>query len=263
MRDEVRAEQDLLLLAHERELCEQLVGEGALERACLLSLRPGAGGRDAEDWTEQLLSAYLAYAARRGWKAQILEESRNEMHGLRSITLQLSGGYGLLRAEEGSHRVQHLSRFGVQGKRQTSFAGVSVLPVITRPESVLQLSEVQFTVSAGSSKGGQHANKAHTNVRALHLPTGLTAFSGGRSQLQNRKAALSVLAARVAEQLTPEREEARVQAGFGHRRRSYSLHPYLQVLDQRAGLKSSAVNRVLGGEMDELSRRALWQQLPR
>lgn len=254
--------QRVLLLQAQEEL---LSGQEHATRPALLTVRAGAGGVDAEDWAQTLMSMYLALSQGRGWKIQLLEQTEGREGGLRSATLQFKGrgAYPLLRHEHGSHRVAHHSRFGQQGKRQTSFAAVEVLPDLGTGASRLDLSEVEISTYAGSSKGGQHANRSSTNVRAVHRPTGLSAKSQGRSLTQNRENALRVLAARVAaereRQQQADRSQNNVSAGFGQRIRSYTFTPYQMVQDGRVGFKSRKLDDFLqaGPEMQDLMWRLL------
>jgi peptide chain release factor 2 len=229
----------------------------------LLCVRAGAGGVDAEDFCETLTAMYAGFAARMGWKVMMINRSDGREGGLRQVTMRVRGfgAYGLLAGEHGSHRVAHHSRFGTRGKRQTSFCSVEVLPWTESPERQLRMSDVAITTYAGSSKGGQRANKVATNVRAVHTPTGLSAVSQGRSLEANRQAALGVLAVRVLahEQALAEAQRSgqTVNAGFGGRVRSYTFTPYQQVRDERIGLKTSQLQDILAGNLDEIAWRLL------
>lgn len=234
----------------------------------VLCVRAGAGGVDAEDFTRTLIGMYIAYAQRRGWKITELEVTAGREGGVRSWTAQVSGhgAYGLLAAEHGAHRVAHHSRFGRRGKRQTSFASVEVLPWEPQAANELNVNDVRLDAYAGSSKGGQHANRSHTNIRAVHVPTQISAVSQGRSLTQNRQAALTVLAARVAALHADRQAAARsaqtVSAGFGGRVRSYTFTPYQLVCDERCGYKSRKLDALLSGDLDDLTRSLLlWRRL--
>lgn len=224
-----------------RALVRALALVGPHDRcAALVTVRAGAGGADARDWAAQLTSMYIAWAGRAGRRCALLDERHGE-GGLRSATLRIGGphAHGLLRGESGVHRVSHLSRFGAQGKRQTSFAAVEVIPQIPAGKRALDLGAVRIDTYRASGPGGQHRNTTDSAVRATHEPSGICAHaSGERSQHANRAAALTLLAARVAAhedaerdaQLRAQRSEAPSPA-FGGRRRSYVLHPYTAVSD--------------------------------
>ena len=230
----------------------------------MLTVRAGAGGVDAEDWAQKLAGMYLSFAARRGWKVQTVELTDGREDGLRSGSWIITGAraFGLLRGEHGAHRVAHHSRFGARGKRQTSFAAVEVLPWRARPPAgVLEERDIEITTYAGSSKGGQHANRSATNVRAVHRPTAISAVSQGRSLEQNKQRALAVLAQRVQARRAEDEQAAQsgvaVSAGFGGRVRSYVFTPYQLVKDERCGFKSRRLDAALAGDLDEL----MWELL--
>jgi peptide chain release factor 2 len=233
-----------------------LIGKDRLGSA-LVTLRAGAGGVDAEDWCRRLAGMYLKLCERRGWKAEVIYEREGREGGLRQLSIRIGSpvSYGLLASEHGTHRVAHHSRFGARGKRQTSFCAVEVVRELPRPRSMLAREHVDLTTFAGSSKGGQHANRSSTNVRLTHRPTGITAQATGRSQHRNLEAAWSVLAARVqahAERAAEEVKGGPVDAGFGGRIRSYTFTPYRLVADDRVSWKSRRLDQVLDGELDEL-----------
>lgn len=229
---------------------------------CLLTVRAGAGGLDAEDWALTLTGMYQAYAGRRGLRWQEIDRADGREDGVRQITVKVTGpgALGLLRGEEGAHRIAHHSRFGSRGKRQTSFAAVEVMPWAAPRERRLDRADIEISAFAGSSKGGQHANRSATNIRVRHLPTGITATSLGRSQTQNTEAAISVLTARVARH--QQQEEARrrgepVDATFGYRVRSYTSTPYQLVSDDRVSYKTRRLQAVLAGDLDDIVLRLL------
>lgn len=227
-------------------------------------MRAGAGGVDAEDWTAQVLAMTCGWALKRNWKLEAVDRREGREGGLRHATVKINGprAFGLLRSLHGAHRVAHHSRFGGQGKRQTSFCAVEVLPVTPVRRGGVRDSDVEITTFAGSSKGGQHANRSSTNVRARHRPTGITATATGRSQAQNRQAATAVLLARVIEheRRTVEPAADQVAAGFGDRARSYVFTPYRLVRDERTATKTTRLHDVMGGDLDELAlEHLLWQ----
>lgn len=229
----------------------------------LVCVRAGAGGADAEDVCQTLAGMYQRFFEQQKWKVQPVAVTEGRDGGLRSWTVRVAGrgAWALLAGEHGAHRVAHHSRFGGQGKRQTSFASVEVLPYAPDAVRALNMDDVQVTCYAGSSKGGQHANRSQTNVRMVHRPTGLSAVSQGRSLQANRKQALEVLAARVADHDRRRAAQARtgemVSAGFGGRARSYVFTPYQLVCDDRAQFKSRRLEQILDGDLYELCVRLL------
>lgn len=227
----------------------------------ILSVHSGQGGTEAMDWAAMLKRMYLRYAERKGWKAEVLEESLGEEAGIKSVTLSVSGrnAYGYLRHEKGTHRLVRQSPFNADNLRQTSFALVEVMPeieeeadIVIRPDDL----EIEFYRSSGS--GGQNVNKVSTAVRLKHLPTGIVVESQTqRFQEQNRKAALKILKGKLW-QLEEEKRQKELQqikgehkaASWGNQIRSYVLHPYKQVKDLRTEFVSTDPNSVLDGELD-------------
>jgi len=231
------------------------------QSAAILSIHAGAGGTDAQDWTQMLLRMYIRWAEKGGYKVTTLEQSGGEEAGLKSVTFEVDGplAYGKLKGEHGVHRLVRLSPFNADNLRQTSFAKVEVMPKIDSPEVVeLDEKDLKIDVYRSGGHGGQSVNTTDSAVRITHLPTGLTvAIQNERSQLQNRETALTILRSRLA-QLQLEQHTERLadlkgpseQAAWGNQIRSYVLHPYTMVKDLRSRHETSDAAAVLDGDLD-------------
>ena len=234
------------------------------DHGALLSIYAGAGGTDAQDWTQMLFRMYCRFFDNQGFKYQVVEESPGEEAGLKSVVMEVSGAdfiYGLLKGEGGVHRLVRLSPFNADHLRQTSFAKVEVAPRIDSPDEVeLDERDLKIDVYRSGGHGGQSVNTTDSAVRITHLPTGLTvAIQNERSQLKNRDTALTILRSRLAkaqlEQHTKTLSELKgpnQSAEWGNQIRSYVLHPYKQVKDLRTHYETSAVDAVLNGDLTEL-----------
>jgi peptide chain release factor 2 len=228
----------------------------------IMRILAGAGGTDAQDWSQMLMRMYVRWAEAHDIKATVLEESVGDEAGLKSVTLQLEGGsylYGKLHAEHGVHRLVRLSPFNADALRQTSFARVEVMPKIDRPDEVeIDEKDLKIDVYRSGGKGGQSVNTTDSAVRITHVPTGIVvAIQNERSQLQNREMAMTIvrskLAALKAEQHKEKVSELRgpnEQAAWGNQIRSYVLHPYKMVKDLRTHYESSDPTAVLDGDLD-------------
>jgi peptide chain release factor 2 len=243
-----------------RMLSGELDGGGAI-----IQITAGAGGVDASDWAQMLMRMLLRYCDRKGWKTEILDETPAEEAGIKSATFTVAGdfAYGLLKAENGVHRLVRVSPFDANGRRQTSFAAVTVTADIDDDIEV-DINEVDLkidTYRAGGA-GGQHVNKTDSAVRITHMPTGIVVqCQNERSQHSNKAKAMKLLRARIYDFELAKREakaaedaKARLKIEWGSQIRSYVLFPYQQVADHRTDLKTSDVDGVLDGDLDELIR---------
>jgi peptide chain release factor 2 len=242
------------------EIKKMLGGEHDRKNA-IVTIHPGAGGTESQDWAEMLLRLYLRWTERRGFKRDLIDYQPGEEAGLKSATVTVTGdyAYGLLSAEAGVHRLVRISPFDQAARRHTSFASVHVWPEL--PEDVdVEIDEKDLRIDTyrSSGAGGQHVNVTDSAVRITHLPTGIVvSCQNERSQHRNRDSAMKVLKARLYDLRTKE-QQARLEQisgvkkdiAFGSQIRSYVLHPYQLVKDHRTKEQVGDVNRVLDGDID-------------
>jgi peptide chain release factor 2 len=244
----------------EQEVARLFSGEYD-EGDAILTINPGAGGVDSQDWAEMLARMYRRWAERRGFGLEVIEYTEGEEAGIKSATFTVSGEYafGLLSAERGVHRLVRISPFDAGARRHTSFASVAVAPVVGEAVEVeIEEKDLKVDTYRASGAGGQHVNKTDSAVRITHLPTGIVAqCQNERSQHQNREVAMRVLRARLFELEREKREqEIAAQSGekaeieWGSQIRSYVLHPYKLVKDHRTSEETANVDRVLDGDID-------------
>jgi peptide chain release factor 2 len=231
----------------------------------LVTVNAGAGGTDAQDWAEMVLRMQMKWAEKRGFKAELLEASAGEEAGIKSATFRVEGenAYGLYGAEKGVHRLVRLSPFDSANRRQTSFAGVEVAPVIEDAAEVeIDSDDLQVDTYRASGAGGQHVNKTDSAVRITHRPSGIVVqCQNERSQTQNRETAMKMLRSKLValeeqrrmEEIAKEKGEAQ-DVNFGSQIRSYVLHPYSMVKDHRTEHEVGDTGRVLGGDLDGFVR---------
>jgi peptide chain release factor 2 len=227
----------------------------------LVTVNAGAGGTDAQDWAEMVLRMLMRWAERRGFKVELLEASPGEEAGIKSATFRAEGenAYGLYSAEKGVHRLVRLSPFDSANRRQTSFAGVEVAPVVEEAGEIeIDDDDLQVDTYRASGAGGQHVNKTDSAVRITHKPTGIVVqCQNERSQSSNRATAMAMLRAKLVEleerkrqeEIARERGEAQ-DVNFGSQIRSYVLHPYTMVKDHRTDYEVGNANAVLDGDLD-------------
>ncbi|MBA2561289.1 MAG: peptide chain release factor 2 [Propionibacteriales bacterium] len=231
------------------------------ERDALLTIRSGAGGVDAADWAEMLMRMYLRWAERHDYGTEVYETSYAEEAGIKSATFAIRApyAYGTLSVEQGTHRLVRISPFDNQGRRQTSFAAVEVVPVIEQTDEIdIPEEDIRVDVFRSSGPGGQSVNTTDSAVRLFHIPTGLVvAVQNEKSQLQNKASAMVILKAKLlALKKAEERaqlDEMRgdVQASWGDQMRNYVLNPYQMVKDLRTEHESGNTQAVLDGEIDD------------
>ncbi len=230
------------------------------ERDAVITIRSGAGGVDAADFAEMLQRMYLRWAERHGYKTKVMDTSYAEEAGIKSTTFEVAApyAYGTLSVEAGTHRLVRISPFDNQGRRQTSFAAVEVIPLIETTDSIdIPDNELKIDVFRSSGPGGQSVNTTDSAVRMTHLPTGIVvSMQDEKSQIQNRAAALRVLQSKLL-QLRHEEEQAKkkelagdVKASWGDQMRSYVLHPYQMVKDLRTGHEVGNTDSVFDGDLD-------------
>ncbi len=253
-----------------RELEALLSGE-ADSFDTFLEVHAGAGGTESQDWANMLLRMYTRWAEQHGYKIEYLEETAGEEAGIKSATIQVKGhnAYGWLKSEDGVHRLVRISPFDSNARRHTSFASITVYPVIDdRIVIDIKESDVRVDTMRSGGAGGQHVNKTESAVRLTHIPTGIAVVcQAERSQHKNRAQAWNMLRARLYEREIKRREAqaaaeqaAKTDIGWGHQIRSYVLQPYQMVKDLRTGVATSNTAAVLDGDLDDFMAAALAQK---
>jgi len=261
MEEEFRAEvEQLESEVEELEFRNMLRGTDA-ERDALLTIHPGAGGTDSQDWAEMLMRMYTRWAESHSFEAAVLDLVPADEAGIKSVTLEIRGrhAYGYLQAEKGVHRLVRISPFDQQARRHTSFASVFVYPVVDDAVEVdVSPEDLRIDTYRASGAGGQHVNKTDSAVRITHIPTGIVvSCQQERSQHRNKNTAMKMLRAALYEQAMEERrkkrekiDQAKTEIAWGNQIRSYVLQPYTLVKDHRTEIEQSDVQRVMQGDLD-------------
>jgi peptide chain release factor 2 len=252
------------------EIRTMLSGELDAKNA-IITIHPGAGGTESQDWAEMLLRAYIRWTERRGFKREVMDLQPGDEAGIKSATLTISGdyAYGLLNAEAGVHRLVRISPFDQAARRHTSFASLYVWPELGDDIDVeIEDKDLRVDTYRSSGAGGQHVNVTDSAVRLTHLPTGIVvSCQNERSQHKNRASAMKVLKSRLYDMKLKEQQAKMEQIGgekkdiaFGSQIRSYVLHPYQMVKDHRTKYQVGDVNRVLDGDLDEFIKAYLMKR---
>jgi peptide chain release factor 2 len=253
-----------------RELEALLSGE-ADANDCYLEVHAGAGGTESQDWASMLLRMYARWAEQHGFKVDYIEETQGEEAGIKSATIEVKGrnAYGWLKTENGVHRLVRISPFDANARRHTSFASVTVYPVVDDRINIdIKESDVRTDTMRAGGAGGQHVNKTESAIRLTHIPTNIVVVcQNDRSQHRNRSQAWQMLRAKLYEAELKKREEkaaadqaAKTDIGWGHQIRSYVLQPYQMVKDLRTGVATSNTGAVLDGDIDQFMEAALAQK---
>jgi len=276
-----RSENDdatLLGVESDAKALEKLVAQLEFQRmfnnpldpnACFVDIQAGSGGTEAQDWASMLERMYLKYCDRKGFKAEVLEQTEGEVAGIKSASLKINGSYayGTLRTETGVHRLVRKSPFDSNARRHTSFASVFVYPEVDDTIEVeLNMADVRVDTYRASGAGGQHVNKTDSAIRMTHLPSGIVVqCQNDRSQHRNRAEALAMLKSKLYDLEIRKREEARdkledskTDIGWGHQIRSYVLDQS-RIKDLRTGVEKGATQAVLDGDLDDFIEASLKQ----
>ena len=259
----VEIKSELRDLAHDTDIfrIEILLAGNYDKNNAILTLHTGAGGNDAQDWTEMLYRMYARWCEKKGYKVEVLDYQPSDEAGIKAVTLKITGqyAYGYLKAEKGVHRLVRISPYNANGKRQTSFASCEVLPELTESQDIdIRPDDLRIDTYRSGGAGGQHVNKTDSAVRITHIPTGIVVqCQNERSQHSNKETAMKMLMAKLLdlkerakkdkiEDLTGDLKEN----GWGSQIRSYVFHPYNLVKDHRTNTEMGNVDAVMDGDID-------------
>ena len=269
--DEIKSETEQVAnKVADMQLAQMLKGPYDNSNA-VLSLHAGAGGTEAQDWTEMLYRMYTRYCERCGWQVRELDMLDGDDAGVKSVTFEVTGenAYGYLKAEKGVHRLVRISPFDASGRRHTSFSSLDVTPIFDDDDNSVKIDPDDLRVDTyrSSGAGGQHVNKTSSAIRITHLPTGIVVqCQNERSQIQNRETAMRMLRGKLLELQEREREEQMAEIKgemkkieWGSQIRSYVFQPYTLVKDHRTGCENGNINAVMDGELDDFIREYLVQ----
>jgi peptide chain release factor 2 len=256
-------------LTEDLELRRMFMGDDDAKNV-ILTIHPGAGGTESQDWAEMLMRMYLRYAQRRGYEASVMDLQDGEEAGIKSVSIEIKGEYafGYLKAEAGVHRLVRISPFDANKRRHTSFASVFVLPEIEENiEVAINPADLRIDTFRSSGAGGQHVNKTSSAVRITHIPTGIVVqCQNERSQHQNKANAMKILAARLyqkekekSEQKREAMEKEKKDIGWGSQIRSYVFQPYTLVKDHRTDVEAGNIQGVMDGNLDDFIKAYLLQ----
>ncbi len=256
----------------DRQQLESLLSGEADNNDAYLQVNAGAGGTEAQDWADMILRMYIRWAEQHGYKVGLLERSDGEEAGIKSVTVKVEGpdAYGWLKTESGVHRLVRISPFDSAARRHTSFASVSVSPVIDDTINIeIEEKDLRIDTYRSSGAGGQHVNTTDSAVRITHIPTNIVAAcQNERSQHQNRDQAMALLKARLYEAELQKREARaaeehgeKTDIGWGHQIRSYVLHPYQMIKDARTQVETTNSQGVLDGDLDMFLEASLAHRL--
>ena len=228
----------------------------------IITLHTGVGGADANDWTSMLLRMYTRWCEKKGYRVDTIDMLEGDEAGIKSATLRVKGefAYGYLKAEKGVHRLVRISPFNANGKRQTSFASIEVLPELTKDQDIeIRSEDLKIDTYRASGAGGQHVNKTESAIRITHIPTGIVVqCQSERSQFSNKDTAMSMLKSKLIE-LKERAHKEKIEdltgelkdMGWGSQIRSYVFHPYNMVKDHRTNEETANLNAVMNGEIDQ------------
>jgi len=258
---EIQQDTEAIAADIENMRIQQLLSGEYDKNNAILDLHVGVGGTDAQDWTEMLLRMYTRWAEKKGYKVETIDILPADDYGIKSATLRISGeyAYGYLKAEKGIHRLVRISPFNANGKRQTSFASVEVLPELTQSQDItIRPEDLKVDTYRSGGAGGQHVNKTESAIRITHLPTGIVVqCQNQRSQHYNREEAMKMLKSKLVE-LKERAHKERIEdlsgeqkdMGWGSQIRSYTFQPYTMVKDHRTKVENTNVNAVMDGDID-------------